>query len=335
MRINHTLFFLSISIFLLTRFIFLFDKSCLLVFIVIFIYYICSNRNRYIFLDLLILIILLFFSFISYKFINITLSNLFMKKAFNFFIKKDQDFYNFFIFNKYVNSSFVKKIQDISLYHVFIVSGFHLNFLQVVIFKNKTLKAKIINLVFYFYLGLFLFSSMSYWRVMVGFIINIFIKKNFKSQLLSFILVYILFFNRNLHSYSLVMSFISYLLVYYLNKIIKNKIVLFFSVSFLIQSIYCLCFSFISSFGFLSFIYSIFISYYVLFFYLFSVLFFYLPYCNYFIYFLHDNLLSIIQLVYKYNFILYFSYNINIIEYVFFPLLYFNHSYSNKKIFQK
>jgi competence protein ComEC len=335
MRINHTLFFLSISILLITRYIFIQEISSLILFIIIFIFYIYKNFSFFIILDLFILLVLIFISLFSYFYFNIYFSGSFIERAFRFFIKKDWSFFRFFIFNQYTNSSLVKQLQELGLYHIFIVSGFHLNFLSVFIFKKKNIKSFVLNLIFYLYIGVFLFSSLSYLRVLVSFIISIFTKKRYTANIISFIVIYILFLSRNLHSYSLLMSYCAYLLVYYLNKIIKNKLLLFITTSFFIQSLYCLSFSFISGFGLFSFLYSYILSYFIIFYYIFTILFFYIPFANNIIYFLADYTKIIISYFYTHNLIIKFIYNINIISYVFcliFLITYIDF-YNKKNIF--
>lgn len=174
------------------------------------------------------------------------------------------------------------QLKLISVCHIIVISGFHLNLLITLI--NKIFRNKYINFTLNFFIlftiSIFLDFSIGVIRVFLIYVISIIDRKknlnNFEKLILSAIII--LFFKpRTLFSYSFQMSYLATFSILYINKIYKKKFLKDLLINFTINIyLYPIISKMNKCFSLWSFIYSFLFSWIYLFNFI-LFLFFYIP----------------------------------------------------------
>lgn len=180
-----------------------------------------------------------------------------------------------------------KQLKFISVCHIIVISGFHLN--VIISLFNKVLKNKylstIINFIILFFISLFLNFSDGVTRVFIMWIITILDKDNrvnqFEKLTLSAI-IYLFLFPKKLFSFSFQMSYLATFTILYIGKIYKKKFLNDLLVNFTINVyLYPIISKINNTFSLWSFVYSFLFSWIYLFDFI-SFLFFFIPGIEYF-----------------------------------------------------
>ena len=225
----------------------------LIIMIPIIIYFIITKINKkiWIYLILTIIIVCIFYIIQNYWKSNINIFNNYLSNT-NFYSGRDwllnkinqlykneysNEFIKLLMFNeKNYYGNFYQNVSNLGITYLFVISGMHINIILLplrYIFRKKIHIFYYFSIIFCFLYGYVLQYSISLLRILLTNIIRL-LSKNKINNISATIIsgwILIILFNTICYSSSFIMSYLTTLLIIWMNKIIKNRIIMFFAIN--------------------------------------------------------------------------------------------------------